>query len=196
MEQRVSIITLGVTDLKRSREFYERLGWRRSMAKTEGVAFFQAGGIALALYPRHELAKDANISPNGYGFNGVSLAYNTRDRTEVDSVLKEAAAAGAIIRQVCAGSFLGRLFRILFRPGWFFVGGRLESVLPNRRRWEHSNSGLAARFRHSAIVAVYATFPAANAASSATTFPGPCTSEVASACSARLITSVTISTGS
>ncbi|MFZ0199434.1 MAG: VOC family protein [Candidatus Sulfotelmatobacter sp.] len=107
MEQRVSIITLGVTDLKRSREFYERLGWRRSMAKTEGVAFFQAGGIALALYPRHELAKDANISPNGYGFNGVSLAYNTRDRTEVDSVLKEAAAAGAIILKSAQEVFWG-----------------------------------------------------------------------------------------
>ena len=62
MEQRVSIVTLGVADLKRSREFYERLGWRRSMAKAEGVVFFQAGGMALALYPRHELAKDANIA--------------------------------------------------------------------------------------------------------------------------------------
>jgi uncharacterized protein len=61
MEQRVSIVTLGVTDLKRSTEFYERLGWRRSMAKAEGVVFFQAGGMALALYPRHELAKDANM---------------------------------------------------------------------------------------------------------------------------------------
>ena len=78
MEQRVSIITLGVADLKRSREFYERLGWRRSMAKAEGVIFFQAGGMALALFPRHELAKDANVAPDGHGFNGISLAYNTR----------------------------------------------------------------------------------------------------------------------
>ena len=52
MEQRVSIVTLGVADLQRSREFYERLGWRRSMAKSEGIVFFQAGGMALALYPR------------------------------------------------------------------------------------------------------------------------------------------------
>ena len=65
MEQRVSIITLGVADLTRSREFYERLGWRRSMAKAEGVVFFQAGGMALALFPRHELAEDANISAEG-----------------------------------------------------------------------------------------------------------------------------------
>lgn len=63
MEQRVSIITLGVKDLERSGEFYERLGWRRSMAKAEGVVFFQTGGMALALYPRTELAKDARLAP-------------------------------------------------------------------------------------------------------------------------------------
>jgi uncharacterized protein len=95
MEQRVSLITLGVADLKRSREFYERLGWRRSMAKAEGVVFFQAGGMALALFPRNELAKDAKIAPEGYGFSGISLAYNTRNHEEVDSVLAEAQAAGA-----------------------------------------------------------------------------------------------------
>jgi len=95
MEQRVSIVTLGVADLKRSREFYERLGWRRSMAKAEGIVFFQVGGMALALYPRHELAKDANVAPEGHGFNCISLAYNARNRAEVDSVLKEASAAGA-----------------------------------------------------------------------------------------------------
>ena len=60
MEQRISIVTLGVSNLSRSREFYEALGWRRSMAESEGIVFFQAGGMALALYPREELAKDAN----------------------------------------------------------------------------------------------------------------------------------------
>ncbi|MGB7471979.1 MAG: hypothetical protein WBW58_21595, partial [Candidatus Acidiferrum sp.] len=70
MEQRVSLITLGVADLARSREFYEQLGWRRSMAEAEGVVSFQTGGMALALYPREELAKDANLSPVGNGFNG------------------------------------------------------------------------------------------------------------------------------
>ena len=57
MEQRVSIITLGVADLKRSREFYERLGWRQSPAGSDGIVFFQAVGMALALFPRSELAK-------------------------------------------------------------------------------------------------------------------------------------------
>jgi predicted lactoylglutathione lyase len=107
MEQRLSLITLGVEDLTRSREFYERMGWRRSFTKAEGVAFFQAGGMALVLYPRHDLANDANISPEGYGFNGISLAYNTRSRTEVDTVLKEAAAAGATIVKPAQQAFWG-----------------------------------------------------------------------------------------
>ncbi len=97
MEQRVSLITLGVADLERSRKFYESLGWRRSMVEAEGIAFSQAAGMALALYPRDELAKDANIGPEGDGFGGISLAYNTRNREEVDAVLAEAKAAGAKI---------------------------------------------------------------------------------------------------
>jgi catechol 2,3-dioxygenase-like lactoylglutathione lyase family enzyme len=107
MEQRLSLITLGVTDLKRSTEFYERLGWRRSMANTEGIVFFQTGGMALALYPRPELAKDANVAPEGQGFRGITLAYNTRSHDEVDSVLKEAEAAGATIQKLAQEAFWG-----------------------------------------------------------------------------------------
>jgi catechol 2,3-dioxygenase-like lactoylglutathione lyase family enzyme len=107
MEQRVSLITLGVADLQRSREFYERLGWRRSMADTEGVVFFQTGGTALALYPRHELAKDANVSAHGDGFSGIALAYNARTRAEVDSVLNEAEAAGAKLVKPAQEAFWG-----------------------------------------------------------------------------------------
>jgi catechol 2,3-dioxygenase-like lactoylglutathione lyase family enzyme len=107
MEQRVSLITLGVADLRRSREFYERLGWRRSMAEAEGVVFFQAGGMALALYPRNDLAKDAKIAPDGHGFSGISLAYNTRNREEVDAVLTEAQAAGAELLKPAEEAFWG-----------------------------------------------------------------------------------------
>jgi catechol 2,3-dioxygenase-like lactoylglutathione lyase family enzyme len=107
MEQRLSIVTLGVTDLIRSQEFYERLGWRRSGTNTEGITFFQAGGIALALYPRHELAKDATVSPEGQGFSGITLAYNTRNRAEVDEVLKEAKTAGATILKPAREAFWG-----------------------------------------------------------------------------------------
>jgi hypothetical protein len=98
MEQKISIITLGVTDLDRSREFYERLGWRRSMAASQGIVFFQTGAMVLALYPYGDLAKDASISPDGHGFNRMTLAYNARTRGEVDSVLEEA--------QVCGGNIL------------------------------------------------------------------------------------------
>ena len=107
MEQRVSLITLGVVDLKRSGEFYERLGWRRSMANTEGIIFFQLGGIAFALYPRDELAKDANVPSDGQGFSGITLAYNTRHRDEVDSVLAQAEAAGARILKPAQEAFWG-----------------------------------------------------------------------------------------
>ncbi|MGB7283044.1 MAG: VOC family protein [Candidatus Acidiferrum sp.] len=107
MEQRVSLITLGVADLARSGEFYGRLGWRRSMLKAEGVVFFQAGGMALALYPRVDLAKDAKIAPEGDGFSGIALAYNARTREEVDSVLAEAQAAGARILKPAEEAFWG-----------------------------------------------------------------------------------------
>jgi len=107
MEQRLSLITLGVADLNRSREFYERLAWRRSMANTEGIVFFQLGGLALALYPREELAKDADISSQGGGFSGITLAYNTRNRAAVDTVLAEAQAAGARIVKPAQEAFWG-----------------------------------------------------------------------------------------
>jgi len=95
MEQRISLITLGVTDLDRARDFYERLGWRRSVRRAEGVAFFQVGGMALALYPRTALAADAQLAPAGEGFGGVVLAHNVRRREEVEAVLAEAVSAGA-----------------------------------------------------------------------------------------------------
>jgi len=77
------------------------------MTKAEGVVFFQVGGMALALYPRAELAKDAKIAPEGYGSSGISLAYNTRSREEVDSVLAEAQAAGAKVLKPAKEAFWG-----------------------------------------------------------------------------------------
>jgi predicted lactoylglutathione lyase len=107
MEQPMSIVTLGVTDLKRSREFYERLGWRKSMAKAEGIVSFQTAGMALALCPRHELAKDANVAADGQGLGGIWLAYHTRNREEVDSVVSEARAADAAILKPARQAFRG-----------------------------------------------------------------------------------------
>jgi catechol 2,3-dioxygenase-like lactoylglutathione lyase family enzyme len=107
MEQRISLITLGVHDLERSREFYERLGWIRSMKEAEGVVFFQAGGMVLSLYPRGDLARDANLAAEGSGFCGMSLAYNARSRGEVDAVIAEAQAAGGKILKVAEEAFWG-----------------------------------------------------------------------------------------
>jgi uncharacterized protein len=107
MEQRISIVTLGVADLERSRAFYERLGWQRSVRGADGIAFYQAGGMALALYPRADLAQDANVSPGGDGFPGFAVAYNARSRAEVDAVLAEAQAAGGAIRKPAQEAFWG-----------------------------------------------------------------------------------------
>ncbi len=96
MEPRVSLITLGVADVARSRRFYEALGWRASGASQEDVAFFQVGGIALSLWGRAELAADANVA-DGPGFSGVALAHNARTREAVDAILAEAGTAGARI---------------------------------------------------------------------------------------------------
>jgi hypothetical protein len=77
------------------------------MLKAEGVVFFQAGGMAFALYPRLDLAKDANISADGYGFSGISLSYNARNREDVDLVLAEAEAAGAKLLKPAREAFWG-----------------------------------------------------------------------------------------
>ena len=98
MEQRISLITLGVTDLARSRSFYEHgLGWQPSSASNEQVSFFQTGSMVLALYGKTALAQDAQLAPEGTGFGGIALAYNVRQREEVDAVLAEAQAAGATL---------------------------------------------------------------------------------------------------
>jgi predicted lactoylglutathione lyase len=107
MEQRVSIVTLGVKDLARSGQFYQRMGWRKSKASSDGIVFFQAGSMALALYPRHELAKDANLPADGQGFGGITLAYNVRSREEVDTILAQAQDVGAKILKPAQEAFWG-----------------------------------------------------------------------------------------
>jgi hypothetical protein len=107
MEQRFSIVTLGVSDLKKSSEFYQRLGWRPSAASNEEIVFFQAGGAALALYSRAALAKDANLAAEGQGFGGITIAYNARNEEEVDAVLDAAEAAGARILKPARKAFWG-----------------------------------------------------------------------------------------
>ena len=106
MEQRVSLITLGVVDLERSRGFYERLGWRGQ--EVEGTVFFQAGGMALVLWDREKLAVDCGLggSPDG-GFGGMALAQNVRSSTEVDKVIAAAQSAGSTVTRPPATTFYG-----------------------------------------------------------------------------------------
>jgi catechol 2,3-dioxygenase-like lactoylglutathione lyase family enzyme len=106
MQQRLSVVTLGVADLERSRRFYEALGWKRGNAHPE-VVFFQLNGMILSLWSRASLAADANLRDEGAGFGGIVLAYNTRGREEVDVVLAEAERAGARILKPAQDAFWG-----------------------------------------------------------------------------------------
>jgi len=105
MEQRISLITLGVADLDRSMAFYGGLGWRGSSPDGE-VAFYQAGGMVFALWDRALLAADSGV-PDGGGYGGITLAHNVRSPAEVDAVLAEAEAAGATIARPGAATFWG-----------------------------------------------------------------------------------------
>ena len=95
MEQRLTLVTLGVGDLERSRAFYARLGWTEIEPRQPGVAFFQLNGVGLSLFPRGELAKDAMIADAPAGFSGITLAHNLRSEADVDALFAEMVAAGA-----------------------------------------------------------------------------------------------------
>ncbi len=109
MEQRISFITLGVRDLARSLAFYEgALGWKPSSASKAGaIAFFDAGGLVFALFPREELAKDAAVSGEGSGFGGFALAHNVREKHEVDAILEAVQARGGTLLKPAHDTFWG-----------------------------------------------------------------------------------------
>lgn len=98
-EPRISIVTLGVGDMNRSRAFYEALGWEAMDASNENVTFFQGRGIVLGLYGHEALAEDAGVAGEGVavtpGFRGVALAYNCRSEAETDAAFGQALACGA-----------------------------------------------------------------------------------------------------
>lgn len=113
MDQRLSLVTLGVADLARSRAFYHRLGW--SGRDLDDVTFFELPGMILALWGREQLAEDSAVTDGG-GWGGVTLAYNTRSRDEVDAVLAEAEAAGATIGRPGAETFWGGYSGVFLDP--------------------------------------------------------------------------------
>jgi uncharacterized protein len=115
VEQRVSLITLGVRDLARSRAFYEALGWTSGAAPDDDVVFFQAGGLVLALWNRERLAEDSGVDDFG-GWGGITLAYNVGSPEEVDAVVAEAEAAGADIPRHGAQTFWGGYSGVFIDP--------------------------------------------------------------------------------
>ena len=108
MEQRLSLITLGISDLGRARKFYEALGWKTGAEEADDVVFFQAGGMVVALWDRAKLAEDSAVT-EGSGWGGITLAYNTRSTEEVDEVIEEARKAGAAIGREPGRDLLGWL---------------------------------------------------------------------------------------
>jgi uncharacterized protein len=115
VDQRLSLITLGVTDLARARAFYEGLGWQTRAEPNDDVVFFQAGCMIVALWPRDLLAEDTVVEDNG-GWGGITLAYNARTPAEVDEVVGEAEAAGATIGRLPAETFWGGYSGVFVDP--------------------------------------------------------------------------------
>jgi uncharacterized glyoxalase superfamily protein PhnB len=118
MDQRLSLITLGVADVSRAQAFYEALGWKMDGGvddETDHVAFFQAAGVIVALWGRDKLAADSGVEDPG-GWGGITLAYNVNSPEEVDAVLEEAKAAGATIPRSGAETFWGGYSGIFVDP--------------------------------------------------------------------------------
>ena len=122
MNQHLHIITLGVRNFEKSKKFYaETLGWKPSRHQ-EDIAFFQAGSVVLAIYPREKLAEDALVSPKGSGFSGITLAYNARSESEVDEIIKDLKSKGV---------------KIIKEPQKVFWGGYSSYFAdPDDYRWE------------------------------------------------------------
>jgi uncharacterized protein len=140
VDQRISLVTLGVQDVSRARAFYERLGWRGQ--EVEETVFFQAGGIVVVLWSREKLADDAGVQDSRLdGFGGVALAHNVQTTAEVDEVLAVAQQAGATITRPARETFYGgyagcftdpdgHVWEIAHNPG-FTLGPEGELTVPD-----------------------------------------------------------------
>jgi len=122
VEPRLTLLTLGVDDVARSRTFYEALGFVASGPSNDDVAFFMAGGIVLSLYDRASLLRDTGLPDGKPGFSSITLAHNVRSEPEVAAVLAEAVAAG------------GRLVKAAHKVFW---GGTIGFFAdPDGHLWE------------------------------------------------------------
>jgi hypothetical protein len=133
MEQRLNIVTLGVSDLERARRFYcQGLGWTSTSATSGDIEFLELGGVVLALYPRHLLAEDAGLpsaADDARGFGGITLAQNVGSKVEVDRALEAARLAGATVlkpaQQASWGGYSGYFadldgypWEVAYNPHW------------------------------------------------------------------------------
>jgi predicted lactoylglutathione lyase len=128
MEQRISLVTLGVSDVSRAFAFYQRLGWRGQ--EVEETVFFQTGGIAVVRWHQDKLADDATLPRfSGSGFRGVALAHNVWEKDDVDAIVAAAQAAGGTVTRAPAETFYGgyagyfadldgHLWEIAYNPGF------------------------------------------------------------------------------
>jgi len=108
MEQRLTIVTLGVRNLKVSSAFYENcFGWKRTAASNENITFYHLNGMELALYGRDELAHDAMVGTEGSGFRSFTLAHNVRSEKEVDDLFGNLAKKGVSVVKKAAKTFWG-----------------------------------------------------------------------------------------
>lgn len=138
---RITLLTLGVADIARSRAFYERLGLTASSAGNAEVCFFDANGVVLALFGHDALAEDAVLPPSSApSFRGVSIAWNTENEMMADSIMAQAEAAGARIvkpaQKVFWGGYSGyfadpdgHLWEVAYNP-FFPLDGQGRIVLP------------------------------------------------------------------
>jgi uncharacterized protein len=142
MQPRLTLVTLGVSDIPRARAFYETLGFRASRDSNAHVTFFDAGGVVFSLFGRAALAEDADVSDSPPGFSGIALAHNVVSEAEVDRVLAEAVAAGARLVKPGQKAFWGgysgyfadpdgHLWEVGHNPFWPLDGaGRLRLPPP------------------------------------------------------------------
>ena len=123
MKPLITIITLGVSDLKKSRDFYEnKFGWKRAAHSNENISFYELNGLQLALFPEHSLAEDAGVPETGSGFKKFTIAHNVGSEKEVDDLIKELESKGV---------------KILKRPQKVFWGGYSSYVSdPDGNLWE------------------------------------------------------------
>jgi catechol 2,3-dioxygenase-like lactoylglutathione lyase family enzyme len=115
MEQRLTCVTVGVSDLARARAFYESLGWTTGAAPDDDVVFFQSGGMVVALWGRSQLAEDSGVEESS-GWGGVTFAHNVRSPAEVDAVIAQAEVAGATIARHGAETFWGGYSGVFIDP--------------------------------------------------------------------------------